>query len=226
MSELNTIPAKKRDRAGKGAARATRRAGLVPGVVYGANKNPEMIAIDPRIIWKGLESGHFFSTVYTIDVEGGKKEKALARDIQFHPVTDDPEHVDFVRVSANTQVHVNVPVVLVNEEECPGIKEGGVLSVVRHELELVCSAGDIPQELEFDLSKVNMGDTIRISAIDLPKGVESAITDRDPVVLNIEAPRTEEEIEGEEGEEETAEVPTVAETEAEAAAEEEEASEE
>ncbi|WP_259780898.1 50S ribosomal protein L25/general stress protein Ctc [Aestuariispira ectoiniformans] len=217
MSELNTIPAKKRDRAGKGAARATRREGLVPGVVYGDSKEPEMIAIDPRIIWKGLESGHFFSTVYTIDVEGGKKEKALARDIQFHPVTDAPEHVDFVRVSAKSKVHVNVPVVLINEDNCPGIKEGGVLSVVRHELELICSAGDIPQELELDLAKVNLGDTVRISAVDLPKGVESAITDRDPVVLNIEAPRTEADIEGGEGEEETAEVPTVAETEAAAA---------
>lgn len=221
MSELSIIPAKKRDRAGKGAARATRREGLVPGVVYGDSKEPEMIAIDPRIIWKGLESGHFFSTVYTIDVDGGKKEKALARDIQFHPVTDDPEHVDFVRVSKNTKVHVNVPVVLINEDDCPGLKEGGVLSVVRHELELVCSAGDIPQELEFDLSKIQLGDTVRISAIDLPKGVESAITDRDPVVLNIEAPRTEADIEGDADEDESVEVPTVAETEAE-----EEASEE
>ncbi|RED54291.1 50S ribosomal protein L25/general stress protein Ctc [Aestuariispira insulae] len=190
MSETSTIPAKQRDRAGKGAARATRREGLVPCIVYGANKEPNMISMDPRVIWKSLESGHFFSTVYTIEVEGGSKEQVLARDVQFHPVTDQPLHVDFVRVSAKTQVHVNVPVVFVNEEDCVGAKEGGIINVIRHELELVCSAGNIPAEIEFDMTKIAIGDTVRISDIELPKGVESAITDRDPVVVNVVPPKT------------------------------------
>ncbi len=201
MSELSTIPAKQRDRAGKGAARATRREGLVPCIVYGANKEPNMISVDPRVIWKGLDSGHFFSTVYTIDVDGGSKEQALVRDVQFHPVTDDPLHVDFIRVSKKTKVHVNVPVIFTNEEKCPGLREGGVLNVIRHELELMCSAADIPQEVEFDLGKLAIGDTVRISDVALPDGVESAITDRDPVVLNIVAPKlSESSDEGEEAE--------------------------
>ena len=202
MSETSTIPAKLRDRAGKGAARATRREGLVPCIVYGANKEPSMISMDPRVIWKGLEGGHFYSTVYTIEVEGGSKEQVLARDIQFHPVTDQPLHVDFVRVSKKTQVTVNVPVVFANEEECVGAREGGIINVIRHELELSCSAGDIPAEIVFDMTNVAIGDTVRVSDMPLPEGVESAITDRDPVVVNVVPPKTAaaEEAEGEEEE--------------------------
>ena len=205
MSELSSIPAKQRDRAGKGAARATRREGLVPCIVYGANKDPNMISVDPRVIWKGLESGHFYSTVYTIDVDGGSKEQALVRDVQFHPVTDQPLHVDFIRVSKKTKVNVNVPVVFANEEECVGLREGGIMNVIRHEVEVICSAADIPAEIVFDITEMNIGDTVRISDLPLPDGVESAITDRDPVVVNVVAPKTATASEEEEGEEEAVE---------------------
>ena len=207
MSEQNVLPAKGRDRAGKGAARATRREGLVPGVVYGGSKEPSMIALDPRVIWKGLESGHFYSTIYTIDVDGAGKEQALARDVQFHPVTDQPLHVDFVRVSKNTEVNVMVPVVFNNVEDSVGVREGGIFNVLRHEVELVCTAANMPQEVEVDVANFEVGDTIRMSDVTLPKGVTPAITDRDFVVANINAPAgpSADAEEGEEGEEAVAE---------------------
>ena len=207
MSEQNVLPAKGRDRAGKGAARATRREGLVPGVVYGGSKEPVMIALDPRVIWKGLEGGHFYSTIYTIDVDGGSNEQALARDVQFHPVTDQPLHVDFVRVSKNTEVNVMVPVVFRNVEDSVGVREGGIFNVLRHEVELVCTAANMPQEVEVDVANFEVGDTIRMSDVSLPKGVAPAITDRDFVVANINAPAgpSADAEEGEEGEVEAAE---------------------
>ncbi|WP_420547858.1 50S ribosomal protein L25/general stress protein Ctc [Curvivirga sp.] len=189
MSDISVIPAVKRERAGKGAARAIRREGLVPCVIYGDNKDPSMVSVDPRVIWKGLESGHFFSTVYTVDVEGGSKEKALVRDVQFHPVSDQVLHVDFVRAGKNTTLHVSVPVVFLNEDSCEGVKAGGIISYVRHEVEVICAATDVPSEFTLDLATAQVGDTIRISDIDMPKGVTSAITDRDPVVVNIAAPK-------------------------------------
>ena len=188
MSE-NTLNATKRDRAGKGAARATRRAGLVPAVIYGDNKDAIMVSLDPRVIWKGLNSGHFYSTVYILDVSDGKKEKVLVRDVQFHPVSDQVIHVDFGRVSARTIVTVNVPVHFENVEESIGIKAGGIFSALRHEVELMCSASNIPQEVSVDVINVDVGDTIRMSDINLPDNVKSAITDRDPVVASISAPK-------------------------------------
>ena len=196
-----TIPAVARDRAGKGAARAVRRQGLVPCVVYGENKDPVSISIDPRVIMKGLEGGHFYNTVYAIEVEGGKKEQALPRDVQFHPVSDAPLHVDFLRVGRNTQISVMVPIIFLNEEECQGIVEGGQLTVVRHEIEVACSASDIPEQLEVDLKGLEIGDTIRISDVSMPDGVESTITDRDPVVGNIASAVIAEPVETEDGEE-------------------------
>ncbi len=202
MSDITVIPAAKRERAGKGAARATRREGLVPCVIYGNSQDPAMVSIDPRILWKGLESGHFFSTVYTVDVDG-TEEKALVRDVQFHPVTDAILHVDFLRAGKKTILHLSVPVNFLNEDDCVGVKAGGIINYVRHEIEIVCSAANVPSELTFDLTKVAVGDTIRISDLDLPEGVESSISDRDPVVININAPKvggTTEEADAEEGE--------------------------
>ena len=189
MSVENILNAVKRDRAGKGAARATRRAGLVPAVIYGDNKDSTMVSLDPRVIWKGLNGGYFYSTVYTLDVEGGKKEQVLVRDVQFHPVSDQVIHVDFGRVNSRTMVTVNVPVNFENVEESIGIKAGGIFSALRHEVELMCSAANIPQEVSVDVINVNIGDTIRMSDITLPDNVKSAITDRDPVVASISAPK-------------------------------------
>ncbi len=202
MADAHTIPAKPRDRAGKGAARAVRREGLVPCVVYGENKDPLSISIDPRVIMKGLIEGHFFNTIYAIDVEGGKSERALPRDVQFHPVTDVPLHVDFLRIGRNTRISVSIPVVFANEDDCPALNEGGQLAIVRHEVEVNCSANDIPEEFIADLTGLQIGDTIRISSITLPADVEPVITDRDFVIANLQAATIAEPVEeeGEEGE--------------------------
>jgi large subunit ribosomal protein L25 len=169
---------------------------MVPCVVYGDHKDPQMISIEPRHLMRELLAGHFYNTVYEVTVEGGgAKERVLPRDMQLHPVTDLPLHVDFLRVSKLTKITVNVPVNFINEEDCPGMNEGGTLSVVRYEVELYCAADDIPESIECDLSNAQIGDTIHISDLPLPADVVSAISDRDPVVANIDAPRAEEELE-------------------------------
>lgn len=202
MTQQISISASKRERAGKGAARATRREGLLPCVVYGEKKDPVMFAVDPRVIMKGLETGHFFNSIFEIDVEG-KKERALPRDVQFHPVTDQPLHVDFLRVGKHTRVAVMVPVNFLNEEKCPGLKKGGILSVVRREVELFCFVDEMPDEVQCDLSSFEVGDTVHISNVTLPEGAIPTITDRDFVVANIAAPKVSAAVE--EAEEEGAE---------------------
>ncbi|MGD1880276.1 MAG: 50S ribosomal protein L25/general stress protein Ctc [Kiloniellaceae bacterium] len=187
MSDVIEMPAVARDRAGKGPARAARRAGLVPGVVYGAKKDPNMISVEERLLIKLLHQGGFFSTLFDVKVDG-KSERALARDVQFDPVTDKPVHIDFLRVSAATSVHVEVAVHFINEDQCPGSKEGGVLNVVRHEVELTCRADAIPQHIEVDLAGLQVGDGIHISMVKLPDGVHPTITDRDFTIATIAAP--------------------------------------
>jgi len=200
MSDSNVLPASARDRAGKGAARAERRAGRVPAVVYGDKKDPALISMDPRVVTKNLETGSFFSTVYDLEVDGKKTDRVLPRDIQLHPVSDRPMHVDFLRVSADAKLAVNVSVNFLNEEESIGLKKGGILNIVRHEVELLCSVDNIPPMLECDISSYDIGDSIHISAISLPEGVTPTITDRDFTVATIAAPivKEEEEIAAEE----------------------------
>jgi large subunit ribosomal protein L25 len=187
MSDVVELPAVARDRAGKGPARAARRAGQVPGVIYGAKKDPSLISVEGRLLNKLLHQGGFFSTLFDVKVDG-KAERALARDIQFDPVTDFPVHVDFLRVSGTTSVHVEVSVHFLNEDKCPGIKEGGVLNVVRHEIELVCRADAIPAHIDIDLTGLEIGEGVHISMVKLPDGVHPAITDRDFTIATIAAP--------------------------------------
>ena len=187
MADIASMPAEARERAGKGPARAARRAGRVPGVVYGAKKDPLMITLDPRDVVRGLRTGSFMATIYDLKV-GGKKERVLPRDVQFDPVTDAPLHVDFLRVSASSQVTVDVPVEFLNEEESPGLKRGGLLNVVRHGIELNCQADSIPQSIQVDLTGLDIGDSVHISMVKLPEGVEPTITDRDFTVATIAAP--------------------------------------
>ncbi len=187
MNEIVSIPAQTRERAGKGPARATRRAGLVPGVIYGAKKDPLTIALDPRDVIKGLKTGSFLATIYELDVNG-KKERVLPRDVQFDPVTDNAIHVDFLRVSAATSVTVEVPVQFLNEEEAPGLKRGGLLNIVRHEIEMICRADAIPNQIEVDLTGLDIGDSVHISMVTLPDGVAPTITDRDFTIATIAAP--------------------------------------
>src|SRR5690606_6693330 len=139
MSEALTLPAETRDRAGKGASRALRREGRVPAVIYGGKEAPATIHVEERLLVKQLGTGHFMNSIVEIEL-GGKKLRTLPKDVAFHPVTDRPTHVDFLRLAKGAKVDVAVPVVFVNEEASPGLKKGGVLNVVRHELELVCEA--------------------------------------------------------------------------------------
>lgn len=203
MAEQNILEVEPRDRAGKGAARATRRAGRVPCVIYGAKQDPRSISIEPIFLRKCLEAGSFFSTMFDVKINGtGESERVLARDVQMHPVTDEPQHVDFLRVTSETKVTVEVPCHFLNEEESVGLKRGGVLNVVRYEIEVLCAVDAIPQELEVDLAGLDIGDSVHISSISLPPGVEPTITDRDFTIATIAAPTVmEEETEEEEGEE-------------------------
>ena len=186
-SDLTSLPARARDRAGKGAARSTRRAGLVPGVVYGNKETPVLIAMEPRHLEPQVKKNGFFTRIFELDIDG-KKHRVLPRDVQFHPVSDRAEHVDFLRVSATTRVTVGVPVRIVNESAAPGIKKGGVVNVVRHTVDLVCLADKIPQALVIDMTGKEIGDSIHISHIALPEGVVPAIRDRDFTVATLAAP--------------------------------------
>ena len=187
MSDTHLIAAEPRERAGKGAARAARRAGQVPCVIYGAKKDPNAITVSEKELTKEIHTGGFFARLYDVQV-GKKKERVLARDVQFHPVTDRPLHVDFLRVSASSSVTVAVPCSFINEDICPGLTKGGVLNVVRYELDLVCRADAIPSEIEIDLTGLEFGEGVHISHVNLPDGVESAISDRDFTICTIAAP--------------------------------------
>ncbi len=201
MAEISIIAAQRRERAGKGPARAARRAGRVPGVIYGSKKDPSMVTVDPRELDRELKTGTFLATIYDVQVDRDK-ERVLPRDVQFDPVTDRPIHVDFLRVSAATSVTVQVPVNFLNEEESPGLKRGGLLNVVRHEIEMTCRADAIPSSIDIDLTGLDIGDSIHISMISLPDGVAPTITDRDFTVATIAAPTVvQEDEEAEEGDE-------------------------
>ena len=184
MSEQLTLSAETRDRAGKGASRAMRREGRVPAVIYGQKQDPIQIHVEEKALVKALSGGHFMNSVVMIDV-GGTATRTLPKDVQFHPVSDRPLHVDFFRIAEHSKVTVAVPIVFINEEKSRGLKRGGVLNAVRHELELTCDAAEIPDHIDIDLSGLNIGDSLHISAVKLPKGVESAITDRDFTIATI-----------------------------------------
>ncbi len=201
MAEQNTISGVVRDRVGKGSARALRREGRLPAVIYGAKQDPLSISLDPRDVSRGLGGGNFFSTVFEIDVGGSESERVLPRDVQYHPVTDRPLHVDFLRVSGDTRINVEVPVAFFNEELSPGLKRGGVLNVIRHTIEVVCAVSIIPDRLEIDLTDMDIGESVHFAAITLPDGVDPAITDRDFTVATISAPTIMEEPEEEEEDE-------------------------
>lgn len=188
MSDTLTLSAETRDRVGKGASRALRREGRVPAVIYGNNQDPLSIHLDERALTKALHTGHFFNSVIMIEGADGKPVRTLAKDAALDVVTDRPVHVDFLRISEHAKVHVNVPVVFADEETSPGLKKGGVLNIVRHELELVCDAAEIPSEITISLDGLDVGASIHISNVTLPKGVESAIEDRDFTIATIVAP--------------------------------------
>jgi large subunit ribosomal protein L25 len=200
MSDTLTLPAETRERAGKGASRALRRSGRVPAVVYGGNEEPLTVHVEEKELVRQLMTGHFFNSIVEIEVDGGIV-RTLPKDVAFHPVSDRPLHADFLRVSKGSKIHVNVPVVFANEESSPGLKKGGVLNVVRHDLDLVCAPDSIPDEVAIDVTGLEIGDSIHISHVKLPAGVESGITDRDFTIATIVAPSA---LRSEEGDNEAA----------------------
>ena len=218
MSDQLTLPAETRERNGKGASRELRRGGRVPAVVYGQKKDALSIHVEEKLLTRMLQTGHFMNSVVMVEV-GGKPTRTLPKAVDFHPVSSRPIHVDFLRISEHTKVNVAVPMRFDNEDASPGLKRGGVLNVVVHELEIVCDAASIPNEIHIPLDGLEIGDSIHISQVRLPEGVVPANTDEDFTVATIVAPSA---MKAEE--EETApagEVPTVEgeEAEGEAAAE-------
>ena len=187
MSENTLISADLRNRVGKGSARAARRAGKIPAIIYGDKKQPISIEIEARAMRKIINEPGIFSRLLDINVDNGK-HTVLMRDIHFHPVTDDPMHFDFLRVSQSSTVSVSVGVEFINEAICPALKIGGVLNIVRYEVELNCLPTSIPEKIIVDLSEAKIGDSIHISAVELPEGVTPTITDRDFTIATLQSP--------------------------------------
>lgn len=208
MSEDTVITVELRDRVGKGAARAARREGLVPGIVYGDKRPPQPIVVDRRQLERLINTGAFFNTLYDLKADD-RTQRVLPRDVQVDVVTDVPLHVDFLRLAQDAEITIEVPVVFIGEEDCPGLRQGGVLNIVRHEVEVRCRADAMPEQFEIDLSQAEIGDSLHISAVTLPDGVVPTITDRDFTIATIAAPtvqREETEEDEEEGQEEAASV--------------------
>lgn len=207
MAENIILEASVRAGTGKGAARAARREELVPGVVYGGGDEPQSINVKFNELFKMLKAGGFLSTLLNLKIDG-KDQRVICRGVQRDVVKDRPIHVDFLRLSANSRINLFIPVEFQNEDVCPGLTKGGTLVVVRNEVELKVTAGDIPDTLVVDLAEKEIGDVVHFSEIDLPKGTRSMITDRDFVIANIAAPRAmieEDEVEAVEGAEAPAE---------------------
>ncbi len=187
MAVLPMIEATSRIGVGKGAARAARRDGFVPGVVYGGGKDPISINIKHNVLLKALKAGKFLATLINLKVDGADN-RVICRGVQRDVVRDLPIHADFLRLSERSRINLMIPVEFENEEEAPGLRMGGVLTVVRNEIELKVRANEIPDHIAVDLTGLEIGDTVKISDITLPAGTATTITDRDFMIANISAP--------------------------------------
>ena len=185
--EIPDLEVQVRTGTGKGAARQARRAGMVPGIIFGGDADPLPINVPFNVLLKALKAGRFKSTLLNMKVEGHDDVRVICRDVQRHVVKDLPTHIDFMRLKRTTKINLFIPVEFINEEAAPGIKRGGVLTTVRPEVELIVTAGDIPEKLTVDMTGLDVGDTINISDITLPAGAKPTI-DRDFVVANLSAP--------------------------------------
>jgi large subunit ribosomal protein L25 len=187
MTNETNIEATVRDGVGKSAVKKIMASGKIPSILYGLNQKPINIAIDKILIQKELNFGGFLTKIFNLNIDG-KKNLAIPRDVQFHPLSDQPIHIDFLRLAEDSKVTLDIPTRFINEEASPGLKRGGVLNVNRRSVQLNCPANSIPEELVFDLTGLEIGDTIRISMINLAKGVQPTITDRDFTVASVAAP--------------------------------------
>ncbi|MEX0281112.1 MAG: 50S ribosomal protein L25/general stress protein Ctc [Arenibacterium sp.] len=185
--EIPDLIAQERTGTGKGAARQARRDGMVPGIVFGGDADPLPINIPFNKLFKQLKAGRFKSTLFNMKVEGHEDVRVICRDVQRDVVKDLPTHVDFMRLRRTTKVNLFIPVEIAGEDVCPGLRKGGVLTLVRPEVELLVTAGDIPDHITIDVSALNIGDTVTISSVDLPAGSKPTV-DRDFVIANISAP--------------------------------------
>lgn len=187
MSDTYVLEGQLREKVGKGAARELRRNAMVPAVIYGDKKDPVSIALPYKELSMKIHNGGFLTTIATIKVDG-EEHRVLPKDYQLHPVRDFVEHVDFLRISRNTVVTVEIPVNFENEDKCIGLDRGGVLNIVRHTVEVNCPASDIPESFTIDIESYDLGDSINISSVNLPEGVEPTITDRDFTIATIASP--------------------------------------
>jgi large subunit ribosomal protein L25 len=192
MREVISIAAEARSRAGKGNARATRLEGRVPAVIYGGKEPPLTVSVNLKELLLQFNKGNFLTRLFDIELPGGK-QRVLPRDVQLHPVTDRPVHADFMRVDANSRIRIFVPAHFVDIDQSPGIKKGGVLNIVRHEVEFYCPANEIPERITISLAGLEIGTSIHISSVTLPAGVTPVISNRDFTVATIAAPTKAEE---------------------------------
>lgn len=186
MSETLHLSAEVREKVGKGASRVLRRAGRIPAVVYGGNQDPLAVHVEEKALVKALGTGHFLNSIVELTVDG-TVVRTLPKDVAFHPVSDRPEHVDFLRVDADHAVHVKVPVLFINEAASPGIKKGGVLNIVAHELELVATPDAIPDDITVDLTGLDVGASIHMHDIVMPAGVKVVTHEADATIATIVA---------------------------------------
>ena len=184
MADIITLEAESRQRSGKGTAREARRNGRIPAIIYGNKEEPLPITVERKVLEQELGKSGFFIRLLDVDVDG-TKHRVLPRDTQYHPVTDVPLHVDFLRYSADRKITVEVPVHFLNEAESPGLKAGGVINIVRHTIAVLCIADQIPDAFNVDLAGLDIGDSVHAHSLNLPEGVELTITDRDFTILTI-----------------------------------------
>jgi large subunit ribosomal protein L25 len=187
MREIQELSAEPRAGTGKGPAFQARQKGLVPGVIYGGDTAPENVAVDARTLERQYQTGHFTTSLMMLDVSG-KKTRVIPREVQVDPVTDRPVHVDFMRLGEGAKIRLAIPVHFRNHADSPGLKKGGVLNIVRHEVDLLCPAESIPDEIVVDLAGLDIHDSVHISAIALPEGVKPIIRGRDFTLCSIVAP--------------------------------------
>lgn len=202
--EIPDLNALVRTGTGKGAARQARRDGLVPGIVYGGGTDPQPINLPYNVLFKKLKDGRFLSTLYNLKIEGQEDVRIICRNVQRDVVKDLPTHVDFMRLKRNSKINLYIPVEVTGEDDCPGIREGGLLTMVRPEVELIVTAGEIPESITISVAGLEIGDTITIANVDLPTGAKPTI-DRDFVIANISAPSALLSASDEEGDEDAAE---------------------
>jgi len=203
MAQANALKAEERQGTGTGVARALRREGKIPGIIYGGTEAPQPISVDLKNVSTELSRSGFFSRVYTVEM-GKSKVQVIARDVQFHPVTDVALHVDFQRVDKDSKIHVSIPVEYINEDKAPGLKLGGMLNIIIHNLEIICPANSIPEKITIDLAGLNINQSIHLDVVSLPSGVKAAQPARDYTLVTIVPPSGSDEEENKEKTEEAA----------------------